>query len=108
MNKDDISKARALEEFFSADLDRVLLIATFELEFLSNMMLRLKKCTVVPVMWLPDIYVNPSNNGNLQSSKYKNLTESIRRKGVDFLEILRREIDLADDKREAKRRKKIN
>lgn len=101
-NNDDISKARKLEEFFSADPSRILLIATFEINFRKNMILQIDKCTVLPVMWLPDIYVNPSNNANLQSSKYKSLDTATRRTGLEFLEVLRQEIEVADKKREAK------
>jgi hypothetical protein len=105
LSKDDISNARKLEEFFSADATRILLIATFEIEFLANMTLQINKCTVLPVMWIPDIYVNPSNNANLQSSRYKSIQTATRRTGLEFLELLRGEIKKADEKGAAKRLK---
>ncbi len=108
LSKDDISKARKLEEFFSADATRILLIATFEIEFLANMTLQINKCTVLPVMWIPDIYVNPSNNANLQSSRYKSIQTATQRTGLEFLELLRSEIQKADEKGAAKRRKQAD
>ena len=102
-SKDDISKARLLEQFFSEDPDRTILIATVEIDFLDSMALRLQKCSVVPVAWLPDIYVNPSNNGNLQSSYYKDIDSAVRRTGKEFLKVLRKEIAVADAKRAKKR-----
>lgn len=105
-SKDDISKARKLETFFSQDKNRILFIATFEIEFLENMQFRLERCTVMPVMWLPDIYVNPSNNANLQSSQYKSLDRAVRRSGQEFLDLLREAIAVADAKRESKKGKK--
>jgi hypothetical protein len=101
-SKDDISKARALEEFFSPDPNRILLIATVEIAFAEDMSLKLGPCSVVPITWLPDIYVNPSNNGNLQSSQYKNLKLAVRRSGTEFLALLRDEIERAIGKRRAK------
>lgn len=101
-NKDDISKARSLEQFFSADPARILLVATVEIEFLTPMAIRLLGCSVVPVMWLPDIYVNPSNNGNLQSSQYKNLAAAQHRTGAQFLTLLREAIATADEKRRSR------
>gem|GEM_PF-5912452 len=29
------------------------------------MTINIEKCVVSPVAWIPDIYINPSNNGNL-------------------------------------------
>ena len=103
-NKDDLSKARLLEQFFQKDSSRVLLVATIQIEFLDTMALRLDKATVIPITWVPDIYVNPSNNGNLQSSKYKSLATATRRTGAEFLELLQQEIAVADAKRASKRR----
>lgn len=100
--KDDISKARKLADFFEIDPQRILLIATFELNFLPNMRVQIDQCTVFPVMWLPDIYVNPSNNGNLQSSKYKLINHAVRRTGQEFLQILQQEIKKAQEKRQTR------
>lgn len=99
-NKDDISKARPLLSFIANTKDCILLIASIEIDFLEQpMRIDLTNCYVVPVTWLPDIYVNPSNNGNLQSSKYKNIEESVRRTRSQFTRLLRQEIELADLKR---------
>lgn len=104
-NKDDISKADQLQTFFSEDSERLLFIATIVIEFDPTMMLKLRRAIVMPVMWLPDIYVNPSNNGNVQSSKYKDLQSATRRTGAEFVELLREARELAIGKREAKRLK---
>ena len=104
-NKDDISKAFQLNDFMSSVASCVLLVASVEIDFLENpLCIELSNCYVVPVSWLPDIYVNPSNNGNLQSSKYKNIEEAVPRTCKEFLEILRDEIGVAERKR-AKRQK---
>lgn len=71
------------------------------------MQFRLDRCIVMPVMWLPDIYVNPSNNANLQSSKYKSLDEAVRRSGLEFLGLLREAIAVADTKKSNKTRQNI-
>ena len=102
-NKDDISKARLLERLYTNEPDCILFIATIELQFLDTMALRLCEAHVVPVSWLPDIYVNPSNNGNLQSSKYKDIRSALPRTNSEFLDLLRKEIDAAEQKRLVKR-----
>ncbi len=102
-NKDDISKARLLELLYTNQPECMLFIATIELQFLDTMALRLCNAHVVPVSWLPDIYVNPSNNGNLQSAKYKDILSAQRRTNSEFLDLLRKEIDAAEGKRRAKR-----
>jgi len=90
VSKDDISKADKLINFFETTHDATLFIATIEIAFLENpIRLKLTNCYVVPVSWLPDIYVNPSNNGNLQSSKYKDLPAAKRRSLEEFVDILR-------------------
>lgn len=104
-NKDDISKAIQLYDFMSKSDYCVLLIATVEIEFIDHPhSLRLSDCYVVPVAWLPDIYVNPSNNGNLQSSKYKNLDEAVPRTTAEFLLALEAKMDVARAKRTARSR----
>jgi hypothetical protein len=104
-NKDDISKAIGLQAFFEEDLNREIYIATFEITFTQNMAIDLSSVYVMPVMWLPDIYVNPSNNGNLQSSKYKDLTLATKRTTRQFYQELIDEIEVARQKRAAKRKK---
>lgn len=98
-NKDDISKAIGLMEFFRNDPERLLYIATFVLAFQEDMTVRLTGCRVMPIMWLPDIYVNPSNNGNLQSSKYKDLELATRRTNQQFLQELQLAMNVARRKK---------
>jgi hypothetical protein len=59
----------------------------------------------MPISWLPDIYVNPSNNGNLQSSKYKDIALSTKRTNQQFLQELKDEMKVAQNKKEEKRKK---
>jgi len=101
-NKDDISKAIGLRDFYTQDPEREIFIATFVIHFKDDMTIEIEKCHVMPIAWLPDIYVNPSNNGNLQSSKYKNLGEAVRRTNQAFLQALEAEIEIANIKRKAK------
>jgi hypothetical protein len=101
-NKDDISKARKLLEFYSEDINRNLFIATFFIDFNNDMSVTVSKAFVFPVAWIQDIYVNPSNNGNLQSSKYKDLSTAIRRSNREFFDLLSKSIDIADIKKLAK------
>lgn len=103
--KDDISKAIGLETFFEENPHRVLLIATVEIEFDDNpqTLFRLVNCSMVPVTWLPDIYVNYQNR-NLQSSKYKNINLAVRRDGNEFLKLLRQAME---DAKKRKREKEI-
>lgn len=103
-NKDDISKAIGLHRFFSEDIDRQLFICTFVLNFRSDMVIEFVQCHAMPVAWLPDIYVNPSNNGNLQSSKYKDVTTATKRTNAEFLATLTNEMEVARRKRAAKQR----
>lgn len=92
VNKDDISKANSLIEFFKEDMNYELYIASFEISFSDDMYINFEDCYVMPIMWLPDIYVNPSNNGNLQSSKYKNIDDAIKRTNDEFMEELEKEV----------------
>jgi hypothetical protein len=84
-NKDDISKADELVKFYHTNNKRKLFVASFIMEFSNSMEVEIQRCIVVPVAWLPDIYINPSNNGNLQSSKYKYVDKAIKRTNFDFL-----------------------
>lgn len=102
-NKDDISKAPALYEFMASDSNCILLVATIEIIFsVDPMRIDFPNCYVVPVNWLPDVYVNPSNNGNLQSSKYKNIDTATPRTRMEFLSVLHDEIEVAREKRKLK------
>ena len=101
-NKDDISKAVGLIDFYNKNPNANLYVATFFISFKPNMTIRLEKCIVFPTAWIPDVYVNPSNNGNLQSSKYKNLDSAIKRTPAEFLECLIKENAVAIAKKKAK------
>ncbi len=94
-NKDDISKAVGLIDFYNKNPNANLYIATFVISFKPNMTIGLDKCIVFPTAWIPDIYINPSNNGNLQSSMYKHLESAIKRTPPEFLECLIRENEVA-------------
>lgn len=102
VNKDDISKASGLINFYRENPDAHLYIATFILAFNQDMTIGLDDCIVMPTAWVPDIYVNPSNNGNLQSSMCKRVNRAIRRTNQEFLECLIRADDLAQQKRQNK------
>ena len=103
-NKDDISKAEGLIDFYREKPNANLYVATFVISFKPDMTIGLEKCIVFPTAWIPDIYVNPSNNGNLQSSMYKDLGRAVKRTPADFLQCLIRENEIASAKRAAKRR----
>ena len=66
------------------------------------MSIEVEKCVVFPIAWIPDVYINPSNNGNLQSSKYKNLEEAIKRTNADFYEVFKIAMAVALKKKDKK------
>jgi hypothetical protein len=101
-SKDDLSKADKLLSFLQEDSSRIFFIATFSIQFNNDMTISLPACHVFPLNWLPDIYVNPSNNGNLQSSKYKNLDEGEVRTTAQFITELEKAIKSANGKRKKK------
>lgn len=103
-NKDDISKALGLIDFYHQNPTANLYVATFVISFKQNMKIGLEKCIVFPTAWIPDIYVNPSNNGNLQSSKYKDLRFAIKRTPGEFLNCLIKENAIALAKKKAKKK----
>jgi len=102
VSKDDISKAVGLVDFFEKNPGEKLYIATFLIRFNEDMTIELIDCYVMPITWLPDIYVNPSNNGNLQSSKYKNIESATKRTNADFIKALKDEILVAKRKKQEK------
>lgn len=87
-SKDDISKADKLIDFYEQNPDVNLYIATFSINFNSDLTIGFDKCTVFPTAWLPDVYVNPSNNANLQSSMYKDLNFATKRSPLEFYKCL--------------------
>lgn len=98
-NKDDISKAKSLIDFYSRHPSANLYIATFEISFNPDITIGLNQCIVFPAAWIPDIYVNPSNNGNLQSSAYKDLKTAAKRTPREFLECLKTADAVAQEKK---------
>jgi hypothetical protein len=103
-NKDDISKPDNLKQFFNDDQERQIFIATFFIKFNDDpdISVEIDSVTVFPLVWIPDIYVNPSNNGNLQSSKYKSLSDASKRTNQEFLILLNSEIENAAEKKRNK------
>ncbi len=101
--KGDISKAEKLVAFFDEDANRQLFIATFGIAFHKDMTIKIKHCLVTPIAWLPDIYVNPSNNGNLQCSQPKDLNAATKRTNARFLIALNTAMKTAAKKRKSKR-----
>lgn len=99
-NKDDISKARGLLKFYEENPAHELFISTISLRFNADMSVSLVDVVVMPTAWLPDLYVNPSNNANLQSSQYKNIANAKVRTNAEFVEELKVAIGVADKKRQ--------
>lgn len=102
IQKDDISKGVGLLKFYEENLNRHFFIGTFFIKFNDDMSIEIDKCIVFPAAWIPDVYVNPSNNGNLQSSKYKDLETAIKRTNEDFLEVFKLAMEIAGDKKNKK------
>lgn len=103
-NKDDISKAEGLVEFYNEDPERNFFVATFFIKFNPNMTIEIERVVVFPIAWICDIYVNPSNNGNLQSAYYKNLDDAVRRTNAEFLPLFHEAVDVAREKKRQKNR----
>ena len=101
-SKDDISKANELIKFYEEDINQELFIATFVINFNDDMTIVMEDCFVMPIAWIPDVYVNPSNNGNLQSSKYKDISESVKRTNKEFVKELKSQIEIANKKKKSK------
>jgi hypothetical protein len=104
INKDDISKGLGLKQFFEEDIDRHFFVATFFISFNDNMSIKIQNVAVFPLAWIPDIYVNPSNNGNLQSSKYKEIGDATKRTNKEFFKLFLEALELAKNKRLFKNR----
>lgn len=101
--KDDISKAEGLMRFYKEDPTRNFFVSTFYIRFNPNMTIEVTKAVVFPMQWIPDVYVNPSNNGNLQSAYYKDLLYATRRTNDEFLPLLEQAYENALEKRRAKK-----
>lgn len=103
VQKDDISKGAGLLKFYENDLNRHFFIGTFFIKFNDDMSIEVDKCIVFPAAWIPDVYINPSNNGNLQSSKYKDLATAIKRTNADFFEVFKLAMEIAQEKKSKKK-----
>ena len=64
------------------------------------MTIELTKSVVFPAAWIPDIYVNPSNNGNLQSAYYKDIRDAVKRTNREFIPLLENAHKIALEKKE--------
>jgi len=100
--KDDISKGVGLQQFYEADVNKDFFVATFFIKFNDDMSIEIEKCTAFPIAWIPDVYINPSNNGNLQSSKYKNLNDAVKRTTAEFFEVFKTAMAAAKQKKQDK------
>ena len=101
-NKDDISKAQGLSEFYEEDCQRQFFIATCFIRFNSDMTISLTQVSIFPIAWIRDVYVNPSNNGNLQSAYYKDIKFAQKRTNAEFIPLLRTAIQVAKAKKAGK------
>lgn len=101
-NKDDISKAVGLSEFYATDITKTFFIGTFFIKFNNDMTIEIDHATVFPLAWIKDIYVNPSNNGNLQSAYYKDINDAVRRSNSEFHELFINALGYGQSKKNAK------
>lgn len=101
-NKDDISKGLGLKEFYDQDTNRVFFVGTFFIQFNDDMTVEIVDSVVFPIAWIKDVYVNPSNNGNLQSAYYKDIKDAVRRSNGEFLLIFNSALAFAHAKKKAK------
>lgn len=102
-SKDDLSKAQSVIDFVRSSDCALLFIATFVISFHKNMTITIEEVIVYPINYLDDIYVNPSNNGNLQSSSLKDVNTFIKRNNQTFSDILEAELGFASRKKVAKK-----
>lgn len=105
-SKDDISKGEKLKGFYDEDPSRDFFVATFFIKFNEDMSIEIDGVSVFPIAWLKneDIYVNPSNNGNLQAKYYKDIAYASKRTNNAFIPLLSKAIETAN-KKKAKRQK---
>ncbi len=101
-NKDDISKGIGLKAFYDEDINKNFFIGTFFIRFNDDMTIEIDHATVFPIAWVPDIYINPSNNGNLQSSKYKYIETAEKRSNEEFYPLFLEALEVANQKKRKK------
>jgi len=100
-NKDDISKGEGLKEFYQDDVNKNFFVGTFFIKFNDDMTIEIDHATVFPIAWIKDIYINPSNNGNLQSAYYKDLNDAVKRTNVEFHKLFLNALAFAHSKKNA-------
>ncbi|EKT3967454.1 hypothetical protein NTJ12_002545 [Flavobacterium psychrophilum] len=101
-NKDDISKGIGLRDFYAEDVNKTFFVGTFFIKFNDDMSIKIDHATVFPIAWIKDIYINPSNNGNLQSAYYKDINDAVKRSNSDFHKLFIEALDFSQMKKEAK------
>lgn len=104
LQKDDLSKGEGIKLFYETDINQGFFVATFFIKFNEDMSISIDRCAVFPIAWIPDIYINPSNNGNLQSSKYKYIENAVKRTSAEFFELFK----VAMEEAKVKKNKKSN
>ena len=104
--RDEEAELSRIVKYTYADTNKQLFVATFYIQFNDNMSIEITKAVVYPIAWISDIYVNPSNNGNLQSSKYKDLLLAQKRTNDAFIKELLKAKAIAD-KKKAKKKAKV-
>ena len=107
-SKDDISKGEKLKAFYDEDPSRDFFVATFFIKFNEDMSIEIDGVSVFPIAWLKtdDIYVNPSNNGNLQAKYYKDIAYASKRTNKTFIPLLSKAIKAANKKKADKQKAK--
>jgi hypothetical protein len=101
-NKDDISKGIGLRDFYAEDVNKNFFVGTFFIKFNDDMTIEIDHATVFPIAWIKDIYVNPSNNGNLQSAYYKDIKDAVKRSNEEFHKLFLNALAFAQSKKDAK------
>jgi len=91
-----------LKEFYAEDINKTFFVGTFFIKFNDDMSIEIDHATVFPIAWIKDIYVNPSNNGNLQSAYYKDLKDAVKRSNQEFHSLFLDALDFAQSKKDAK------
>ena len=66
------------------------------------MTIEIDHATVFPLAWIKDIYVNPSNNGNLQSAYYKDIKDAVKRSNSEFHSLFTDALGYGRSKKNAK------
>lgn len=98
-NKDDISKADKIVDWYRNNPDSIMLLLGVVVDFREHSLGFSGEVWIANYAWIPDIYVNPRNN-NLQSSKYK--YESKKRTNEVFVGELKKAIQIALEKKTEK------